>query len=439
MPQATRHLRRLVRAGTFSLLGGLVGCGNVVLELPGEVPVVDTGGDEGGEGTGAEPEPDIALSTSTVTATDILVGCSKQRSVNVRNRGDADLTVLDFELTIRQWDIIEPPELPLVIAPDESLDLQLRFTPEGPGDASGDLIISSDDPDEAEVRLALEGTGERPEEREELYYQLSEASADLLFAVDTSEGQEDLAEELSSGVHGMMNIFSTAGADVRVSAVVEDDGCVNGLLDYIDTSWSASDAVATMTTMTTPNGGERAAASAAFQLFLAAAEQADPEACNEELFEDGRQLHLVGLSRAAEGSAEPYAWYLEQYAAHGDTVFVHGIGGPFPAGCEDAEAYSGVYEASLETDGVFLSVCADLGANLSDLATEVVQRTLRRAFAVGGDPQDDEVTVIVDGEELQEGWTWEAEASEVRFEEEALPAIGTEIRIQWTEEPVCDE
>ena len=420
-------------------LGPLGACGNVVFELPGPEVEVDTGGSGDGEGAGSEPEPDIALSVAALSAVGVEVGCTKQRSVNVRNRGDADLTLESLELTIYQWDVEDAPDLPLVLAPDESVDLLMSFTPESPGDASGELIIVSDDPDEPEVAVSLTGLGERPEDREETWYQVSMASADVLFAVDTSEGAEDLAGDLSAGVYALMNVFAISGADVRVAAVIEDDGCINGLLDTIDTSWSASDAVATVTTMTTPNGGARDSASAAFQLFLAAADGAQDGACNEGLFELGRQVHLVGLSRKSEGSPEGYATYLDALAGVADEVVVHGIGGPFPSGCEGAEAYGGIYEATVATGGVFLSVCDPMAANLSDLAAEVVGRTLRRSFPVEGNPKDDHVDVFVEGEEVTEGLIFDSESRMVIFAEDRLPPIGSEIRVAWVEEPVCDE
>jgi len=414
----------------------LAGCGNLVLSLPSELPLGDTGEITDDSGAQGDPEPRLQLSTSRIDAGEVEVGCEEVAAVNLRNSGDALLEITGLENQIDPWTVADAPDLPIELGPDESMELLLRFTPAAPGDIEGDLLIHSTDPDNPTKSLTLAGDGVAPDSGEVTYVQSSVSGLDLLVAVDPVDGNEDLLEGVTEGVSQMVPLLRTAGADVRIAGVVDDDGCVNGLLPYIDTSWSSSDAASAMETMLSQADGEDGLDGQALALFDVAWEAVST--CNAELFGDGRSVHLLALSRRADVSMEGWATYLDRFQSRAESVVVHGVGGSFPDGCSGAEPYSGVYEAALSSGGTFQSICDPLDTSLSDLAEVLVEHTLRRVFPVDGNPDDNVVRVYVDGEEMVEGWAYDPELGAVLLGDEYVPGIGAELVISWVEAPECE-
>jgi len=415
---------------------GLAGCGNLVLSLPSEALLGDTGEVTGDSGDQGDPEPRLQLSTSRIDAGEVEVGCEEVGAVNLRNSGDDVLEITNLENQIDPWTVDDAPDLPIELAPDESLELVLRFAPAAPGDIEGDLLIHSTDPDNPTKSLTLAGDGVSPPTGEVTFVQSSVSGLDLVVAVDPVAGNEDLLEGVAEGVSQMVPLLRTAGADVRIAGVVDDDGCVNGLLPYIDTSWSSSDAASAMETMLSQSEGEDGLDGQALALFDVAWEAMS--SCNVELFGEGRNVHFLAVSRRADESPEGWASYLDRLQSRAETVVVHGIGGPFPDGCSDADPYSGIYEATLSSEGIFQSVCDPLDTNLSDLAEVLVGHTLRRVFPIDGSPDDNVVRVFVDGEELVEGWAYDPELGAVLLGDEHVPGIGAEILVSWVEAPECE-
>ena len=134
----------------------------------------------------------------------------------------------------------------------------------------------------------------------------------------------------------------------------------------------------------------------AFTLLEAGLSQAD-------WLRDDASLHLVGISDEPEQSSGSYADYIAAFQAlkdDPDLVTLHAIGGPLPSGCATADPYTGFYEATVATDGLFLSLCtSDWGGHLTALA-EATTANLS-SFPLTEWPVPDTIEVRVDG-----GYQW---------------------------------
>jgi len=73
--------------------------------------------------------------------------------LTIRNIGSTDLTVSNATLSGDYFDFDFDGEF--VLAPDESLELNVSVNPEELGDLTGEIVISSDDRDEPEVTVAI--------------------------------------------------------------------------------------------------------------------------------------------------------------------------------------------------------------------------------------------------------------------------------------------
>ena len=82
--------------------------------------------------------------------------------MTISNTGNGDLTVDDLDFATGSDPEIElesPPTLPLVIAPEDSVDIEAVFTPSDEECYLAGLEISSDDADEPVVTVNLSGCG----------------------------------------------------------------------------------------------------------------------------------------------------------------------------------------------------------------------------------------------------------------------------------------
>ncbi len=107
------------------------------------------------------PEPDISVAPTSVDFGNVETGTTSDMIVTVSNVGTADLNVSALNITAGEFTIISPAT-PVVITPFNSADVTVRFSPTAIGLQSGDLEITSDDPDEGLVTVPLSGNGTPP-------------------------------------------------------------------------------------------------------------------------------------------------------------------------------------------------------------------------------------------------------------------------------------
>ncbi|MGM0577580.1 MAG: choice-of-anchor D domain-containing protein [Myxococcota bacterium] len=130
---------------------------------------------------GLSPEaggPDIDTNPSTVDFGNVPLGESELKTVTILNTGTGDLEVTDFVLAGNpafallhdgeEWKVspetaqgIELEE-PLVVAPGTSEKMSVRFSPEDLNGAEGQLLLSSNDPDEPDKLIKLSGNDSGP-------------------------------------------------------------------------------------------------------------------------------------------------------------------------------------------------------------------------------------------------------------------------------------
>jgi len=108
-----------------------------------------------------------------------------------------------------------------------------------------------------------------------------------------------------------------------------------------------------------------------------------------------------------------------------------------PSGCGGASAYTGVYEASLATDGLFLSICAsswwpnllEIGENLdSSLDSFILSEP-----AVPGT-----LELSIDGVTTTEGWSFDQAYNTLRFDADHIPGGGAKIEVGYTVSADCE-
>jgi hypothetical protein len=98
--------------------------------------------------------PDISVATSLAFGS-VTVGTSKTKTLTISNVGSAALTITGMTVTGTQFSATSPS----TIAAGSLVNCSVTFSPTSTGAKTATLTISSNDPDEPSVTVALSGTG----------------------------------------------------------------------------------------------------------------------------------------------------------------------------------------------------------------------------------------------------------------------------------------
>jgi hypothetical protein len=113
-------------------------------------------------GTGVDAStPDIEAIPATLSFGNVVNGKNRERTLQVRNRGPADLTVRAVQLTANAGGLFTATPLakPVVLKQGESQEVKVTFAPRESGSFTGKLTIESDDPKDGALQVPLTGSG----------------------------------------------------------------------------------------------------------------------------------------------------------------------------------------------------------------------------------------------------------------------------------------
>ena len=167
----------------------------------------------------------------------------------------------------------------------------------------------------------------------------------------------------------------------------------------------------------------------------------DPSGCNYGVIREGAKLNLVGVSDEPEQSSNTYAYYISLFQglkSNPDDVVIHAIGGDYPSGCGGNSAYTGMYEASVATGGLFLSICAtDWASQLQALAEGSAQDLT--SFALTQQPVPSTIEVRIDGQSSTLGWSYNPTDNAIDFDTDYVPEGGSVIEVDYAVYGDCNQ
>lgn len=102
-------------------------------------------------------EPDISVSPTSLDFGNVAVSSSRNRTLTISNVGNAPLTVDSITSDNTAFTIVSPT-FPQTIAAGSSVNVTVRFSCTDLGNQTGDLTVSSNDPDEGTVTVPVSGT-----------------------------------------------------------------------------------------------------------------------------------------------------------------------------------------------------------------------------------------------------------------------------------------
>lgn len=393
--------------------------------------------------------PLVELSPKEYDFGRIFVGCEVIQPITITNVGRDDLLVdsfshntqsIDFEFD--SYEFIPSTgaeangELPWTLGPDDSVDVYISYYPLDEFDDDSYLFVYSNDPFTPEALAHQEGDGELYGENTDIFEQPLQAETDIVFAVDKSCSMGDDIANVIANFQSYTGTLEGLDADYRVAAVVQDNGGVAGSAAYISHD-NADDGVEIITEML---GGSYGGSTEMAFTLLYNAMGTGANRPGEWIREDAK-LNLVGVSDEPEQSTQ-YSWdgYVELFQglkSDPDDLVMHAIGGDYPSGCATAEPYTNFYEATVATDGLFLSICAsDFASNLTELAEQ--SAAALNIFDLTLTPVPETIVVEVNGAPDTNGWRYEEEGNAVVFDEDNIPEGGSIVEIDYVIMSDCD-
>ena len=391
--------------------------------------------------------PVIDLSPSEYNFGTLYIGCDADQTFEISNVGTADLIVSNLDFTTASEDLVFDANeatngaLPWTLSPGEVKQVTVSNIPYDEFQDVAYLMVDSNDPYTSTVMSTIEGTGELYGEGTDVYEQPIKGMTDIIFAVDRSCSMYDDIENVQNNFDTFVDTMDALDADYHVAATVEDSGCINGSDLYIDNTFDPSDAKATITAMINLGGSYGSNTERAFMLLESCLSNIGSGDCNDGLVRDDATLNLVGVSDEPEQSVNNYTYYIGLFQSlkdDPDDVIMHAIGGNYPSGCGSASAYTGFYEATVATGGLFLSICAtDWGEHLEALAEGSTADL--SSFPLSQYPVPETIEIEIDGTTTTIGWEYNPSTNAVDFDSDYVPEGGSTITIGYALYGDCDE
>ncbi len=397
-------------------------------------------------GSPTEPEPvavavsgtawgaTATVSTSTYDFGAVDIGCDDEFILTVTNTGNIVMQIDSVALHGAEgfW-LAEPDDLPWTISPYQSQEQMVLFSPDDLGKKFTELEFETD---LGSVTADLQGEGVVDEERT-LSFEVGEQSrSTIIWNINLTAIPDSTEDQYSEFfVDSLPTFFDTLEenhASYRAAFVWSVAGTVDGAYDYIDDTFTTTEATDAALDMIAPGatGGDN---DANFVTLLAAV-----GANSDWLFEDDAwaesPLSLITVQRDTEASGGSWSSWVSQtqaYKEDPDDLVYHAIAGPVPGGCGSAEAFADYDKAVSATGGVFRSICEpDWNDSMAELAAACIEGA-STFFQLEGTPMESSIEVAMDGVPLTEGWAYDSSMNAVVFEEDSYPDYGSTVTIYY--------
>lgn len=413
-------------------------------------------------------QPDIEVSPSTLTFGSLPPNCpADEKEVTITNVGEAALNVSSLALDGAGNSAFSINKTgPFRLAPGDSVKFKVGF--EAADYVRYDkvkVVVSSNDPDEAVVKVGTSGEGANAAFLEDLFIQESASAVDVLWVIDNSCSMEDTIGKVGNAMSTFINAFVNLGLDYQIGVVTTDmaNAAESGKLmgDIIATSThTPAQAVAEFKVQTS-----QGFLGSADEMGLAASKAAlSPPlstGVNAGLIRSNATLAVVVVSDEEDSSAygspavnpAGYITWLQSLKADPHDVSFSGMVGPRSGGLAacgggvitgtSAAAAPRYHDVITGTFGVWGNLCNfDINPFLTHLS--YVAAGLEFRFELSDVPVSTSptaITVTVDGVVIPygaiNGWTYDATTNEIQLHGTAIADPGEAIVIRYPYDSGC--
>lgn len=382
--------------------------------------------------------PQLAITPDLHEFGTTYIPCSSSVDLTMENVGYDTLVVDSLEYVSNgAMEMDHDLVFPLTLEPGETAPLSVTYTATEEALDIGQVVATSNDPAGVTTADQVGDGGYVDTGVTESHTVPTDPPVDIMFAVDQSCSMDTEANALASAFGSFISTIDTVTSGWQVGVLTLEDGCVNSIIDSSTPNYQS------VFTNDVTVGGHHGLTEALLELSDKALGKTGAGACNAGLLRPGAMLHLIVVSdEPAQGSD---TW--QNYLASMSNVLSPGQ--TFPAGTPNpmlkvsavvdlgscGTGNAGYVDAANYTYGEILNICdSNWANNVGQLATASLSGI--NEFAVTGNPEAGSLKVYVDGVEWTGGWSWDAAASVVVFDDPQFEG-GEVIDIEYDELSDC--
>jgi hypothetical protein len=384
--------------------------------------------------TASGEAPIILLSPETYDFGTLYIGCENAQPITISNVGNAQLEITDFSYFSASDDLyfsaneeINGP-LPWYIPVGGSASVYVSYAPLDDYADEGFVRVTSNDPLRAEASAFQVGGGELYGENLDLFEQPIRGASDILFVIDNScsmaEEQANLAANFQYFAAGLLEL----DLDYHIGVITTDNPAFRGEMITNEMDDIESEFI-TQTLVGTGGSGDEKPTEMAYQSTQSGGD-AGP---GSDFLRDDAMLAMIYVSDEPDSSPSTWSAYLSHFQSlknDSDDFVSHAISGDWPSGCGSASATNNVYELSVATAGLYLSVCATDWASHLEALVDASAADLS-SFELTEWPVEESIVVRVDGVVVTTGWSYDEADRSINFEESAIPEGGSTIEVEY--------
>jgi len=378
--------------------------------------------------------PVITLSPESYDFGTLYIGCESTVTVTVGNLGSMDLVVSDLDYVTAGDDISFDPNsavlggLPVTIPPMGDAEVYVSYAPLDDYADEGFIVVSSNDPARPEAMSYQTAGGELWGENIDVFEQPIRGATDILLVIDNSCSMAEEQSNLASNFAFFASELYTLDLDYQVAVITTDNPSFRGDIMTPETSDFESEFAAQVLAGTGGSGDEKPS-----EMAYQATQPGGDAGPGSDFLRDDSMLSMIVVSDEPDSSPSSWSSYLSYFESlkeDSDDLVIHAISGDWPAGCGTAAATNNVYEMTVSTGGLYLSVCATDWASHLEALVEASAVDLS-SFELTEWPVPESIVVRVDGLNTTTGWTYNETDRAIDFDELHVPEGGSTIEVEY--------
>lgn len=389
------------------------------------------------EGYGDAPK--IEVDPVSVDYGDISIGCNNEYRVTIKNIGNIDLnissviqmTTLPSDINIEYGSLPEPP---WSLLQNEEVDFLIKYTPSDIGLDESIIKIESNDPRNDSIEITQQGNGDVEHWIIQEWIQEEEKIYDILWIIDNSGSMNTFQTRLASNISNFMTYLNAPGdIDFRIGFITTDQYQL--VAPYIDNN--TPNAVSEATYIASNIGISGNGTEKGLEKALQALEYFS---LSGEFLRQDSMLIMIFVSDESDYSPLPVGDYIQGFLniKPQSQIKVYAVIGDYPQGCNTSNGSWSVnadfgieyFNVMNYFGGSWYSICDyDWSTNMTNMAQDISVKT---AFELNhNDPIVETIEVYINGQQVLNGWTYEAYDNWVKFDNNNIPESGQTIRIEY--------
>lgn len=379
--------------------------------------------------------PVINIDPDEVDFGEPLLGCEMSQQVSIENAGNVDLVIDDvsFMTSIPQeldLDYGTLPEFPWIIQPSSRLTLFINYVPLDEDADTLEWEVDSNDPQTPVYSSEAIGDAAYANNVIQDWIQQTQVIVDIIWVVDNSGSMYPYQQLLGLNMETFMNMFLSFSPDYRMGFITTDTPyLVNGAIIDSTSATPTVDAVTIINSIGARGSGhEQGLDQLKFCL-----ESGD---CRT-MIRQNSALVVIFLSDEEDHSyLSPIAFqgFIDNYKPNNFIPFA--IIGDIPNGCirpnsVPAKAGYGYYDIVNHYSSKWWSICdTNWGSQMQEVAQDI---SLQSVFVLDeADPVVETIEVYVNGQLIEEGWSYSEESNAVIFDYDDVPSAGDYIEVSYS-------